>query len=88
MQRVAKLSAGPISSVSAVTDSAICHRAAVASGLARITPDSFAVKEVSVIRVGNTRYVVTPIGDMVGEWQTCITFDSAFSLPPLSIWVY
>lgn len=85
-RRVAQLPAGPISLVSAVTDSVICHRAAIASGLAQTKPDSLAVKAVSVIRVGPTRYVVNPIGYMVGEFGTHLTFDSAFTLPPLSVW--
>jgi len=86
MLRVAKILAGPVSSVSVVTDPVICHRAAIASGLSRDTPDSLVITDVSVIRVGPTRYVVTPVGETVGEFDIHITFDSAFTLPPLAVW--
>jgi len=77
------LPAGPVSSVTAVTDSALCHRAAVAAGLSRDIPDSFAVTIVSVVRVGTTRYVVTDLQHHIGEFQISYVFDSAFTVPPL-----
>jgi len=55
-------------------------------GLARAVPDSTAIAAVYLVRVGPTRYVVTDTGSYVGEFQIHITFDSAFSLPPLAIW--
>lgn len=81
-----KLPAGPASIVTAVTDSTICHRAAVAAGLSRDTPDSLAVTTVSVVRVGHTRYVVTDLEHHIGEFELSYVFDSAFSLPPLAKW--
>lgn len=80
------LPAGPASSVIVVTDSTVCHRAAVASGLSQIVPDSLAFSNVSVLRVGATRYVVTPIRPNVGEFQIHLTFDTLFTQPPLSVW--
>jgi len=81
-----QLPAGPLSMVSAVTDSATCHRAAIAAGLALKTPDSTAVPSVSVVRVGPTRYVVTDAFHHFGEYDLSYTFDSAFTLPPLAEW--
>jgi len=81
-----QLPAGPVSMVSAVTDSATCHRAAIAAGLARKTPDSTSVPAVSVVRVGPTRYVVTDAFHHFGEYNLSYTFDSAFTLPPLAEW--
>jgi hypothetical protein len=80
------LPAGPASTVSAVTDSAICHRAAIAAGLSRKTPDSTSVPAVSVVRVGTMRYVVTDTLHHVGEFELSYTFDSAFTVPPLAKW--
>lgn len=76
----------PASSVSVVMDSVVCHRAAVAAGLSRKIPDSMAVTGVSVLRVGPTRYVVTDTGSYAGEFRTHLTFDSAFTVPPLAVW--
>ena len=76
----------PKESVSVVTNEATCHRARIAMGLARAVPDSTAIAAVYLVRVGPTRYVVTDTGSYVGEFQIHITFDSAFSLPPLAIW--
>jgi hypothetical protein len=85
--RVAQnLPATPLSSITVVTDSNVCRRAAVASGLSQIVPDSLAYSDVSVLRVGPTRYVVTPIRPNVGEFQIHLTFDTLFSQPPLSVW--
>jgi hypothetical protein len=81
-----QLPAEPLSMVSAVTDSATCHRAAIAAGLARKTPDSTSVPAVSVVRVGSTRYVVTDEFHHFGEYNLSYTFDSAFTLPPLAEW--
>jgi hypothetical protein len=81
-----QLPAGPLSMVSAVTDSATCHRAAIAAGLALKKPDSTAVPSVSVVRVGPTRYVVTDAFHHFGEYNLSYTFDSAFTLPPLAEW--
>jgi hypothetical protein len=80
------LPAGPVSSVTVVTDPIVCHQAAVASGLSLDVPDSLAFSTVSVLRIGPARYVVTPIGAMVGEFQTHLTFDTLFTQPPLSVW--
>ena len=80
------LPAGPVSSVTAITDSTICHRAAVAAGLSRDTPDSLAVTTVSVVRVGTTRYVVTDLQHQIGEFNLSYVFDSAFTVPPLVKW--
>lgn len=52
----------------------------------RIVPDSTAVATVYVLRVGPTRYVVTDTSSYVGEFQMHLTFDSAFSLPPVAKW--
>lgn len=81
-----QLPAGPICSVSAVTESATCHRAAIAAGLSRKSPDSTSVPAVSVVRVGPTRYVVTDTLHHIGEYDLSYTFDSAFTLPPLARW--
>jgi hypothetical protein len=75
------LPVAPISSVSVVTDSTICHRGAVAAGLSRSTPDSLAFTRVSVIKVGATRYIVITSA-YAGEWRIGMTFDSAFTVPP------
>jgi hypothetical protein len=88
MREQLQLPAGPVSSVTAVTDSIICHRAAVASGLARKTPDSMAVASVAVVRVGSTRYVVFDTTSTAGEFNTGLTFDTTFTVPPLTIWTY
>jgi hypothetical protein len=76
----------PVESVTVITDAVICHRARVATGLSRIHPDSTIVQGVSVIRVGAMHYVVTDTGDYTGEFQTHLTFDSAFTIPPLAVW--
>jgi len=83
-----QLPAGPVSSVTVVTDPIICHRAAVASGLARKTPDSMAVASVAVVRVGATRYVVFDTTSQAGEYHIGLTFDTMFTVPPLTIWAY
>lgn len=80
------LPAGPASIVAAVNDSTICHRAAVAVGLSRDTPDSSSVTTVSVVRVGPTRYVVTDLQHHIGEFDLSYVFDSAFTVPPLVKW--
>lgn len=85
-RQVSHLPQLPMDSVSAVMDSVICHRARVAAGLSRIHPDSTIVQGVSVIRVGVLHYVVTDTGDYTGEFQTHLTFDSAFTVPPLAVW--
>jgi hypothetical protein len=85
MRNRTHLPAGTVSSVSVVTDSALCRRAAVAMGLSRHVPDSLADTTVSVMRVGPTRYVVTDTGAFVGEYQVHIIFDTAFTLPPLYV---
>lgn len=77
------LPAGPVSSVSAVTDSATCHHAAVAAGLSRDIPDSLAVTSVSVLRVGTSRYVVIDLQHQMGEFYIGYVFDSLFTVPPL-----
>lgn len=86
MRATANLPFGPVSSVSAITDPTVCHQAAVASGLSQDVPDSLAFSNVSVLRVGATRYVVTPIRPNVGEFQIHLTFDTLFTQPPVSIW--
>jgi len=83
-----QLPAVPVSSVVVVTDTTICHRAAVATGLARTTPDSTAVPSVEVLRVGSTRYVVRATGFHVGEFGVEFTFDTAFTVPPLASWAF
>jgi hypothetical protein len=86
MRSIAHLPALPVDSVSAVMDEATCHRALVASGLASPAADSAAFSSVSVVRVGATRYVVSPTGSHSGEWTTRLTFDTTFSVPPLAVW--
>lgn len=87
-RRWLRLPALPPSLVSVVTDSVICHRARVAAGLSRKSPDSTAVTGVSVLRVGATRYVGTDTGSFTGEFQMHLTFDSAFTVPPLAVWAH
>lgn len=76
------LPAGPVSMVSAVTDTTICRRAALAAAFA----DSTSIDSVSVVRVGATRYIVTDESHRIGEFRPSFTFDSAFTLPPLAKW--
>ncbi len=86
MRSIANLPLLPADSVSLITDEATCHRALVASGLASPAADSDAFSSVTVLRVGSTRYVVFPTGSHSGEWITALTFDTAFSVPPLAAW--
>ena len=87
---MSKLPMIPTESVTVILDSTICHRARIAAGMAATVPDSNMVASVSVLKVGATRYVVSPIGTVgqVGEWHTHLTFDSTFSLPPLAAWAW
>jgi hypothetical protein len=48
MRATANLPAGPASSAVVVTDSTVCHRASIASGLSQTVPDLLAFSTVSV----------------------------------------
>ncbi len=66
-------------SVSAVSDSTKCQRAALAFGRNLSPPDTTTARQVYVARVGPTRYVVTDTSVKGGEYVATMVFDSAFA---------
>ena len=69
----------PRDSVTAVTDSTICKRAALTFGRNLTLPDTVTPRTVYVIRVGPTRYTVADSAVMRGEFTITFVFDSAFT---------
>jgi hypothetical protein len=69
----------PRDSVTAVTDSTICNRAALAFGRNLTPPDTITARTVYVIRVGPTRYTVADSAVTRGEFTITFVFDSAFT---------
>jgi hypothetical protein len=69
----------PADSVSIVTDSATCARAALAYGRNLNVPDTTTSRQVFVVRVGPTRYIVVDPNVSNGEFLINMVFDSSFS---------
>lgn len=69
----------PADSVSIVTDSATCARAALAYGRNLNVPDTTTSRQVFVVRVGPTRYIVVDPNVRNGEFMINMVFDSSFS---------
>jgi hypothetical protein len=69
----------PADSVTAVTDSTTCQRAALAYGRNLSVPDTTTARQVYAIRVGATRYVVADPGVTKGEFIINMVFDSSFT---------
>src|SRR5690348_5000407 len=70
----------PADSVSIVTDSATCARAALAYGRNLNVPDTTTSRQVFVVRVGPTRYIVVDPNVSNGEFLINMVFDSSFSI--------
>jgi len=66
-------------SVSAVSDSATCARAADAYGRNLDIPDTTTPRQVFVVRLGPTRYVVGDPTVRSGEFALVMVFDSSFT---------
>ncbi len=66
-------------SVSAVSNSTKCQRAALAYGRNLSPPDTPTARRVYVARVGPTRYVVTDTSIRKGEFVATMVFDSTFT---------
>ncbi len=69
----------PADSVSIVTDSTTCQRAALAYGRNLSPPDTTTARQVYVIRVGPTRFVVADPSVMAGEYLVQDVFDNTFT---------
>jgi hypothetical protein len=69
----------PADSVTILTDTTLCRRAAVALGRNLRVPDTTTLRTVSVIRAGATRYVVTDTTMHTGEWGVHFVFDSTLT---------
>ena len=69
----------PSDSVTAVTDSTICQRAALAFGRSLSVPDTITSRQVYVVRIGPTRYVVGDPTVTKGEFDIYMVFDSSFT---------
>jgi len=69
----------PDDSVTAVTDSTTCNRAAIAYGRNLTVPDTTTPRQVYVVRVGSTRYIVGDPQVTAGEFMIDIPFDSSFT---------
>jgi hypothetical protein len=65
-------------SVTAVTDNAICQRAALAYGRNLFPPDTTTTRIVRVIRIGTNRYSVSDAVRTTGYWAVNMVFDSSF----------
>lgn len=69
----------PDDSVTAVSDSSTCNRAAIAYGRNLTTPDTTSSRQVYVARVGPTRYIVADPQVNEGEFMINMVFDSSFT---------
>ena len=78
-RRTWNLPALPSDSVTAVTDSTICKRAALAFGRNLSVPDTITPRQVYVVRVGPTRYVVGDPTVTMGEFDVYMVFESSFT---------
>ncbi len=66
-------------SVTGISNSTTCQRAALAYGRNLVHPDTTTARQVYVIRAGATRYVVIDPTVMGGELTVAMTFDSTFT---------
>jgi len=80
-RRYDKLPHLPADSVTFVTDTTLCRRAAIALGRNLRRPDTTTLRSVSVLRVGATRYVVTDpaLPHPGSEWMPSWVFDSTLT---------
>lgn len=69
----------PADSVTILSDTTLCRRAAVALGRNLRVPDTTTLRTGSVIRAGATRYVVTDPTLHTGEWGRHFVLDSALT---------
>src|SRR6185437_6176161 len=75
----------PADSVSIVTDSATCARAALAYGRNLDVPDTLTSRQVITIRVGATRYIVGDPHYGSGGYMLDMVFDSSFDTMFVSV---
>jgi len=69
----------PDDSVTAVSDSTTCNRAAIAYGLNLSVPDTTTSRQLYVVRIGPTRYAVADPQMNAGEFLINMIFDSSFT---------
>lgn len=69
----------PDDSVTAVSDSSTCNRAAVAFGRNLTIPDTTSPRQVYVARIGSTRYAVGDPQVSKGEFMINMIFDTSFT---------
>lgn len=69
----------PDDSVTAVSDSSTCNRAAVAFGRNLTIPDTTSPRQVYVARIGPTRYAVGDPQVSKGEFMINMIFDISFT---------
>lgn len=87
-RRIDELPAMPAESVSAVTDTSVCRRAAIAYGRSLHPPDTLSPRVVSVVRVGSGIYVVTDSTLHSGEWGNHLVFTSTLRDTTFSNFAY
>jgi hypothetical protein len=74
----------PADSISAVTDTSVCRRAAIAYGRSLTPPDTTSPRTVSVVRAGPGYHVVNDATRHSGEWKIAFLFASALTGRALS----
>lgn len=74
------LSATTADSVALVSDEAICQRAAQAYARAAGDADTLNVAPVGVVRYGDSRYLVSDLTPIVGEFAVVGVFDASWAL--------
>jgi len=81
-RRIWSLSSMSADSVTAVSDTSICRRAAIAVGRSLTPPDSTTPRTAAVIRVGSSYYVAYVVNDTTlngGEWLSAFKFSSSLT---------
>jgi hypothetical protein len=78
-RRIVGLPAMSADSVTAVTDTSVCRRAATAYGRSLTPPDTISARTVSVVRAGSSYYVVSDSTRYSGEWGAAFLFSSSLT---------
>lgn len=68
----------PARSVTAVSTTSVCQRAALAYGRNLSPPDTTTSRQMYVVKIGTTRYVVADPTVKAGEFMIQMVFDTAF----------
>ena len=75
-------------SVSAVTDTSVCRRAAIAYGRSLTPPDTTSPRTVAVIRLGSNYYVVVDSTRHSTDWDNGLLFTSALAGTAIKAFVF